>query len=138
VIQSFGRHFTYPHMTIAGEDLLVVMRASADTGGTDVTANYYVRLVSSSMHAEGQTLETFCIWRTRVPSYAVTSCVWLRCHADHRPQTLNMLLTAYVQNNHNSNAVSFHRIRRFRQYANVEWATYTVRTCVYTGMYARL
>lgn len=47
VIQSFGRHFTYPHMTIAGEDLLVVMRASADTGQMDVTANYYVRLVSS-------------------------------------------------------------------------------------------
>lgn len=64
--------------------------------------------------------------------------VWLRCHADPRLQTLYMLLIGYLQNNHNSNAVSFHRIRRFRQYANVEWATYTVRTCLDTGMYARL
>ncbi len=27
-------------------------------------------------------------------------------------------------NNHNSNAVSFHRVRGFRRYANVQWATY--------------
>ena len=68
----------------------------------------------------------------------VTSYMRLHCHADHRPQTVNTLLVAYSQNNHNSNAVSFHRIRRFRQYANVEWATYTVRTCIDTGMYVRL
>jgi hypothetical protein len=64
--------------------------------------------------------------------------VWLRSHADDRLQTLNMLLIALLQNNHNSNAVSFHRIRRFRQYANVEWATYMVRARVDTGMHARL
>ena len=84
VIQSFGRHFTYPHMTIAGEDLLVVMRASADTGRMDVTANYYVRLVSSSVHAEGQTLMIFCIWRTGSPHMCDSICVAaLPC----RPQT---------------------------------------------------
>ncbi len=32
-----------------------------------------------------------------------------------------------MQNNHNSNSISFHRVRHFRQYANVEWATYEVR-----------
>lgn len=39
---SFGRHFTYPHMAIAGEDLLVVMRATFESGKLEATANYYV------------------------------------------------------------------------------------------------
>ena len=42
-LQDFGRHFTYPHMTIAGEDLLIVMRATFETGRMEATANYYVR-----------------------------------------------------------------------------------------------
>ena len=75
VVQSFGRHFTYPHMTIASEDLLVVMRASADTGQMDVTANYYVRLVSFSKHTEGQTLEIYCIWSTGSPHMCDIICV---------------------------------------------------------------
>jgi hypothetical protein len=40
-------------MTIAGEDLLVVMRASAETGRMEATANYYVRLVSSTHACRG-------------------------------------------------------------------------------------
>lgn len=39
---SFGRHFTYPHMTISGEDLLVVMRATFESGKLEATAQYYV------------------------------------------------------------------------------------------------
>jgi len=39
--------------------------------------------------------------------------------------------TAGFYNNHNSNAISFHRVRNFRQLANVQWATwegeYTLR-----------
>ena len=32
---SFGRHFTYPHMLIDGDDLLVVMRATYAPAGDD-------------------------------------------------------------------------------------------------------
>ena len=32
---SFGRHFTYPHMIVDGEDLLIVMRATYAPGGDD-------------------------------------------------------------------------------------------------------
>ncbi len=32
---SFGRHFTYPHMLVDGDDLLVVMRATYAPGGDD-------------------------------------------------------------------------------------------------------
>ena len=32
--------------------------------------------------------------------------------------------TAGFYNNHNSNAVSFHRIKNFRQLANVAWTTW--------------
>ena len=32
---SFGRHFTYPHMILDGEDLLVVMRATYAPAGDD-------------------------------------------------------------------------------------------------------
>ena len=32
---SFGRHFTYPHMIVDGNDLLVVMRATYAPGGDD-------------------------------------------------------------------------------------------------------
>lgn len=65
---SFGRHFAYPHMTIVGNDLLIVMRATAWSGKLESTSQYY--------------------------------------------------------NNHNSNAISFHRILDFRSSANVEWATF--------------
>lgn len=73
---DFADHFTYPHMVIAGADLLVVMRATAPPVDPDSqTAGWY--------------------------------------------------------NNHNSNAVSFHRVANFRKLANVQWATwegkYTVR-----------
>lgn len=66
---SFGRHFTYPHMTIAGADLLIVMRATfSPKGPLQPISQYY--------------------------------------------------------NNHNSNSISFHRVRNFRKYANVLWASY--------------
>ena len=32
---SFGRHFTYPHMLVDGNDLLVVMRATYAPGGDE-------------------------------------------------------------------------------------------------------
>ena len=32
---SFGRHFTYPHMLVDGEDLMVVMRATYAPAGDD-------------------------------------------------------------------------------------------------------
>ena len=35
------------------------------------------------------------------------------------------LFVCRFYNNHNSNAVSFHRIRHFRQYANLAWAQHT-------------
>lgn len=66
---DFADHFTYPHMVIAGEDLLVVMRATA-------------------------------------------------------PPSQPSSTTAAWYNNHNSNAVSFHRVTDFRRLANVQWATW--------------
>jgi hypothetical protein len=35
-LQDFASHFTYPHMTTVGDDLLVVMRATAPV--TNITA----------------------------------------------------------------------------------------------------
>lgn len=32
---SFGRHFTYPHMIVDNDDLLIVMRATFAPGGDD-------------------------------------------------------------------------------------------------------
>ena len=32
--------------------------------------------------------------------------------------------TATYYNNHNSNSISFHRVERFRRFANVEWVTF--------------
>jgi hypothetical protein len=66
---TFGRHFSYPHMAIDGEDLIIVSRATIIPGERE------------------STLRSF-------------------------------------YNNHNANAVSFHRVERFRELANVKWATY--------------
>ncbi len=38
---GFGQHFTYPHMTVSGDDLLIVMRATAKSGKLEATAQYY-------------------------------------------------------------------------------------------------
>jgi hypothetical protein len=115
-------------MTIAGEDLLVVMRATAETGRLEDTANYYV----SPSHAE-----RFC-----TASVLAGSCNQMPCcrgmfqnaiqrTGSMRGKSLAAAMHNFfafsLQNNHNSNAVSFHRVRQFRQYANVEWATWTVR-----------
>ncbi|KDD75839.1 hypothetical protein H632_c476p1, partial [Helicosporidium sp. ATCC 50920] len=66
--QALHRHFTYPHMIVDGEDLLIVSRASF--------------------------------------------APWARDDSE---------LNAFY-NNHNSNSISFHRVRNFRRLANAAWA----------------
>ena len=38
--QDFASHFTYPHMTVAGDDLLVVMRATAPVANVTATSKW--------------------------------------------------------------------------------------------------
>lgn len=64
-----GRHFTYPHMVVDGQDLLIVSRASFSP--------------------------------------------WSKDTSDRLPDFFN---------NHNSNSISFHRVRQFRALANARWA----------------
>ena len=39
--QDFASHFTYPHMTVAGDDLLVVMRATAPVANMTATSKWW-------------------------------------------------------------------------------------------------
>jgi hypothetical protein len=40
-MQDFASHFTYPHMTVVGDDLLVVMRATAPVANITATSKWW-------------------------------------------------------------------------------------------------
>jgi len=72
---SFGRHFTYPHMTIVGADLLVVMRATFESGKLEETKEYYV-----SIRIRFESLPALRRFPT-IPQHALCRIGWtvLRC-----------------------------------------------------------
>jgi hypothetical protein len=74
-LQDFASHFTYPHMTVVGEDLLVVMRATAPAANITATSKWWesAHMLSSAVSRSFRVVDV----RQHHRHQQVEQCTWL-------------------------------------------------------------